>query len=176
MVTSSWTLLSILTAVVSENMISTTEEQKKLLKLLTTEQDQLEHIEELKQLFADIDANGNGTLWETPLGLLGRRYRNSNSSNIWQMSGNMKDMLEAFQDNLGTLEFCFRNAWKSKVVFWISFAFLRKRLFFVCKSNHNLFRKLLCASCKSEGLTLFVCNCLHKVGSFGCKHFFQCYF
>merc|ERR1719163_1141904 len=46
MVTSSWTLLSILTAVVSENMITTTEAQDKEFKIATADNDREDVINE----------------------------------------------------------------------------------------------------------------------------------
>lgn len=46
MVTSSWTLLSILTAVVSENMISTTSGQEKEILLMSEEEDRKRHVQE----------------------------------------------------------------------------------------------------------------------------------
>lgn len=64
MVTSSWTLLSILTAVVSENMITTTGQQEEELKIATAEEDRRQHIKELKELFSTIDITGDGTLEE----------------------------------------------------------------------------------------------------------------
>merc|ERR1719191_1613165 len=67
MVTSSWTLLSILTAVVSENMITTTEKQEEEMKLTTAEEDRLAHIEELKELFGEMDNDGDGTIDEKEL-------------------------------------------------------------------------------------------------------------
>merc|ERR1719245_2984257 len=62
MVTSSWTLLSILTAVVSENMISTTEQQEALMRMATAEEDRKEQLRALKALFQDMDENGDGTV------------------------------------------------------------------------------------------------------------------
>eukprot|EP00931_Biecheleriopsis_adriatica_P044467 TRINITY_DN25436_c0_g6_i1.p1 TRINITY_DN25436_c0_g6~~TRINITY_DN25436_c0_g6_i1.p1 ORF type:complete len:693 (+),score=118.43 TRINITY_DN25436_c0_g6_i1:52-2079(+) len=64
MVTSSWTLLSILTAVVSENMISTTGNQEKELLLCSAEEDRQEHIKALKELFGVIDTKGDGFVRE----------------------------------------------------------------------------------------------------------------
>merc|ERR1712124_148722 len=61
-VISSWTLLSILTAVVSDNMISTTHKQEKMLKLMNADQDFQEHLDELQALFRHMDLDGNGTL------------------------------------------------------------------------------------------------------------------
>jgi len=60
MITSSWTLLSILTAVVSENMITSTQHQEHELKLQSEEEDHQEHVNMLKEIFEKIDMNGNG--------------------------------------------------------------------------------------------------------------------
>jgi len=60
MVTSSWTLLSILTAVVSENMISTTQQQYEDLKLSLFEEDRLMQAKELAVLFSELDSSGDG--------------------------------------------------------------------------------------------------------------------
>mmetsp|Transcript_35847 Transcript_35847/g.66843 ORF Transcript_35847/g.66843 Transcript_35847/m.66843 type:complete len:669 (+) Transcript_35847:2-2008(+) len=60
MITSSWTLLSILTAVVSDNMISTTGQQEEEIKMETAEEDRVEHVEKLKEIFNTIDINENG--------------------------------------------------------------------------------------------------------------------
>merc|ERR1719359_2222164 len=54
MVTSSWTLLSILTAVVSDNMISTTGQQVEELKIASDDEDRQEHKRELRKLFDSI--------------------------------------------------------------------------------------------------------------------------
>merc|ERR1719327_2356997 len=51
MVTSSWTLLSILTAVVSETMISTTGEQEEELRMASDEEDRNQHRDQLQKLF-----------------------------------------------------------------------------------------------------------------------------
>jgi len=67
MVTSSWTLLSILTAVVSENMISTTASQEKEIELMSEEEDRKRHIEDLKELFKEINASGDGIVREKDL-------------------------------------------------------------------------------------------------------------
>merc|ERR1711964_687668 len=63
MVTSSWTLLSILTAVVSENMITTTSAQQHEYEFASAEDDRNQHIKELKELFAEIDT-GDGLVQE----------------------------------------------------------------------------------------------------------------
>jgi len=60
MITSSWTLLSILTAVVSENMISTTGEQEYEMKLASDEEDRAHLTNELRELFEIIDISGDG--------------------------------------------------------------------------------------------------------------------
>jgi len=60
MVTSSWTLLSILTAVVSENMITTTGEQEHEMRLLSDEEDRAQLMADLRNLFACIDVNHDG--------------------------------------------------------------------------------------------------------------------
>jgi len=60
MITSSWTLLSILTAVVSENMITCTGQQEEEMKIASAEEDRLTHTKDLKALFSDIDESGDG--------------------------------------------------------------------------------------------------------------------
>mmetsp|Transcript_109253 Transcript_109253/g.216997 ORF Transcript_109253/g.216997 Transcript_109253/m.216997 type:complete len:752 (-) Transcript_109253:65-2320(-) len=60
MITSSWTLLSILTAVVSENMISSTDEQQQALNLQTEEEDREHRSDRLGTIFDEIDHDGNG--------------------------------------------------------------------------------------------------------------------
>mmetsp|Transcript_109338 Transcript_109338/g.210178 ORF Transcript_109338/g.210178 Transcript_109338/m.210178 type:complete len:520 (+) Transcript_109338:2-1561(+) len=60
MITSSWTLLSILTAVVSDNMISTTGAQEEEIKIQNAEEDRCEHVERLTELFNIIDSGGDG--------------------------------------------------------------------------------------------------------------------
>lgn len=67
MVTSSWTLLSILTAVVSENMISTTSVQEKEIQLMSEEEDRKRHVEDLKELFQEINVTGDGIVREKDL-------------------------------------------------------------------------------------------------------------
>eukprot|EP00913_Durusdinium_trenchii_P018620 g17498.t1 len=69
MVTSSWTLLSILTAVVSENMISTTSVQEKEIQLMSEEEDRKlkRHIQDLKELFQEINTTGDGIVRELPV-------------------------------------------------------------------------------------------------------------
>ncbi|CAJ1394592.1 unnamed protein product [Effrenium voratum] len=67
MVTSSWTLLSILTAVVSENMISTTAVQEKEIQLMSEEEDRRKHIADLKELFQEINITGDGIVRERDL-------------------------------------------------------------------------------------------------------------
>merc|ERR1719506_1013674 len=62
MVTSSWTLLSILTAVVSENMISTCSDQQAEMCMLSDEEDRLSHMANLRELFDELDVNENGSL------------------------------------------------------------------------------------------------------------------
>merc|ERR1711881_22439 len=62
MVTSSWTLLSILTAVVSENMISTCGNQAEELKMISHEEDRKRHMADLQELFQSMDHSGNGML------------------------------------------------------------------------------------------------------------------
>jgi len=60
MITSSWTLLSILTAVVSENMITCTGQQEEEMKLAHAEEDREAHTKDLKDLFSSIDESGDG--------------------------------------------------------------------------------------------------------------------
>lgn len=67
MVTSSWTLLSILTAVVSENMISTCGTQQEELRMISHEEDRQRHMADLRELFQSMDHNGNGMLDYTEL-------------------------------------------------------------------------------------------------------------
>jgi len=67
MISSAWTLLSILTAVVSENMISTTGLQEHEMKLASDEEDRAQHTVELQALFRDIDLDGDGTVDESEL-------------------------------------------------------------------------------------------------------------
>jgi len=67
MISSSWTLLSILTAVVSENMISTTEAQQEKMMIASAEEDRVGHIEQLKDLFKVIDASGDGIVDQNEL-------------------------------------------------------------------------------------------------------------
>jgi len=61
MVTSSWTLLSILTAVVSENMISTTGQQEEELRIAQDSDDRQTTMAELKEFFSPI-ALEDGTI------------------------------------------------------------------------------------------------------------------
>lgn len=67
MVTSSWTLLSILTAVVSENMINTCSDQQAELHMISDEEDREAHLRDLKGLFTELDVNCNGQLEKTEL-------------------------------------------------------------------------------------------------------------
>jgi len=67
LITSSWTLLSILTAVVSENMISTTGQQEYEMKLASDEEDRANHMHELRELFQSIDVSGDGLVQEDEL-------------------------------------------------------------------------------------------------------------
>lgn len=60
MVFSSWTLLPILTAVISENMISTTAEQESEMKLQSDEEDRIHHHEQLRKLFHAVDEDNSG--------------------------------------------------------------------------------------------------------------------
>jgi len=60
MVTSSWTLLSILTAVVSDCMIATTGTQEEEMRIQSAEEDRQQHLQDLQDLFSDIDAKGTG--------------------------------------------------------------------------------------------------------------------
>mmetsp|Transcript_104019 Transcript_104019/g.232266 ORF Transcript_104019/g.232266 Transcript_104019/m.232266 type:complete len:221 (+) Transcript_104019:1-663(+) len=62
MITSSWTLLSILTAVVSDNMISTTEKQEEELRMSNAEEERQEQLDTLRKLFGAIDTNSDGTI------------------------------------------------------------------------------------------------------------------
>jgi voltage-gated sodium channel len=68
MVTSSWTLLSILTAVVSDNMIATTGAQEQELNLSCADEDRQNHIRDLEVLFASMaNCDDDGTLDERDL-------------------------------------------------------------------------------------------------------------
>merc|ERR1712046_502331 len=60
MVASSWTLLSILTAVVSDNMMSTTGEDEAEQKLEGDDEDRAEHRRDLTQLFTRMDTANDG--------------------------------------------------------------------------------------------------------------------
>jgi len=62
MVTSSWTLLSILTAVVSENMINTTDEQNEEMRITSDDDDRAEHREDLNDLFSHLTKHEDGTV------------------------------------------------------------------------------------------------------------------
>jgi len=62
MITSSWTLLSILTAVVSENMITSTGVQEHEMKLQCEEEDRAHHIETLHSLFTEIDSDNSDAI------------------------------------------------------------------------------------------------------------------
>jgi voltage-gated sodium channel len=62
MVASSWTLLSFVTAVVSDSLITTTARQEAELKLACAEEDRAEHAHELMELFQSIDVDGNGEI------------------------------------------------------------------------------------------------------------------
>mmetsp|Transcript_116707 Transcript_116707/g.371299 ORF Transcript_116707/g.371299 Transcript_116707/m.371299 type:complete len:727 (-) Transcript_116707:332-2512(-) len=62
LITSSWTLLSILTAVVSENMIHTTSQQDKLLQIQAAEETHKEHVQQLRELFSDMDLDSDGSI------------------------------------------------------------------------------------------------------------------
>merc|ERR1719174_1477071 len=64
MVTSSWTLLSILTAVVSDNMISTTGQQVEEMKIASDDEDRIEQTRELRKLFDSIGTEGDGLVRE----------------------------------------------------------------------------------------------------------------
>jgi len=64
MVTSSWTLLSILTAVVSDNMIATTHLEADEAKIASDEEDRETHKKELQELFEMIDRSGDGFVEE----------------------------------------------------------------------------------------------------------------
>jgi voltage-gated sodium channel len=67
MVTSSWTLLSILTAVVSDNMISATTGQRNELSLEHEVEIRMQHEAELTDIFGRIDVSGTGMLVESEL-------------------------------------------------------------------------------------------------------------
>lgn len=67
MITSSWTLLSILTAVVSDNMISTTAQQEQQLNMEQAEEKHAKQILALEDLFGHLDGEGDGTVNEREL-------------------------------------------------------------------------------------------------------------
>merc|ERR1719329_1561275 len=62
LVTSTWTLLSILAAVVSENMMSTCGAQQEELRMISHEQERIVHLNNLKNLFKSIDIHKTGEL------------------------------------------------------------------------------------------------------------------
>merc|ERR1719223_1871198 len=62
MITSSWTLLSILTAVVSDVMINTSAEQQFEMKLVADEEDRAALVRSLEELFCTIDKDNDGTI------------------------------------------------------------------------------------------------------------------
>eukprot|EP00446_Apocalathium_sp_SHHI-4_P084760 CAMPEP_0177474390 /NCGR_PEP_ID=MMETSP0369-20130122/22435_1 /TAXON_ID=447022 ORGANISM="Scrippsiella hangoei-like, Strain SHHI-4" /NCGR_SAMPLE_ID=MMETSP0369 /ASSEMBLY_ACC=CAM_ASM_000364 /LENGTH=474 /DNA_ID=CAMNT_0018949365 /DNA_START=1 /DNA_END=1426 /DNA_ORIENTATION=- len=67
LITSSWTLLSILTAVVSENMIHTTSQQDKLLQIQAAEETHKEHVQQLRELFSEMDLDSDGSITKNEL-------------------------------------------------------------------------------------------------------------
>eukprot|EP00927_Polykrikos_kofoidii_P005831 TRINITY_DN12327_c0_g1_i2.p1 TRINITY_DN12327_c0_g1~~TRINITY_DN12327_c0_g1_i2.p1 ORF type:complete len:786 (-),score=117.66 TRINITY_DN12327_c0_g1_i2:67-2226(-) len=67
LVTSSWTLLSILTAVVSENMITTTSDQEMERRVISAELDRKNHKLALTGLFEQIDGHADGVLDQAEL-------------------------------------------------------------------------------------------------------------
>jgi len=67
MITSSWTLLSILTAVVSENMISTTGQELEEIRLASAEDDRNAHVARLKEVFLPIDESGDGKVQQNEI-------------------------------------------------------------------------------------------------------------
>lgn len=95
MVTSSWTLLSILTAVVSENMISTTGDQAHEMAITTAEEDRQRHINDLTTLFRDIDVDGDGLVGEEALEtFLADKNNQINTSRICRVP--MRDVRQVF--------------------------------------------------------------------------------
>lgn len=98
MVTSSWTLLSILTAVVSDSLITTTAKQEAELRLACAEEDREEHTHELCALFQVIDVGGKGNV--TPDDLEDFLKHKDNSLNCARMCRvNVRDV----KDVLNTL-------------------------------------------------------------------------
>merc|ERR1719215_565580 len=67
MITYTWTLLSILTAVVSENMIMTTTAQEVSDKMRQAENDRQHQVDILEGIFVEIDQNGDGRMEEREL-------------------------------------------------------------------------------------------------------------
>jgi len=81
MITSSWTLLSILTAVVSENMLTSTGEQARAMKLQCDEEDRALHISKLQELFDAIDYDNNTVITQAEINrFLGERERRHRAS------------------------------------------------------------------------------------------------
>ena len=62
MVTSLWTLPSILAAVVSETMISSTGAEVEDMKIASAEEDREAHVCTLLELFNSIDTGGDGSV------------------------------------------------------------------------------------------------------------------
>merc|ERR1712032_1098349 len=62
MVSSSWTLLSILTAVVSESMISSTRSQSQEYDMAHAEEESIAHMEALKKMFSLVDKEADGKI------------------------------------------------------------------------------------------------------------------
>jgi len=78
MMTCSWALLSILTAVVAENMIKSTQHQEHELKLQAEEELRQEHINMLKEIFEKIDTNSKGYIGRAEV----ERYLSTTESRI----------------------------------------------------------------------------------------------
>jgi len=97
MITSSWTLLSILTAVVSENMISTTGQQEFELKLANDEVDRATHIRELQDLFQTIETNKIGVISESELvSFLSEKENGANCVKCCRAP--IRDVIDTFKD------------------------------------------------------------------------------
>lgn len=64
MIASSWAILSILTAVVSENMLKVTERTHVEQEEMRVKMENIRCIERLSEIFSDLDKNGNGSLDE----------------------------------------------------------------------------------------------------------------
>lgn len=96
MVVTSWTLLSILTAVVSDTMISTTREQESEMRVIEAEKERMEHINELRDLFETIDTSSSGVLAQEKLDVFLQSEENSmNTARICRVP--VRDVRDVFK-------------------------------------------------------------------------------